>query len=63
MWFHAQRAQKNLEWYLFDMKAEPLGTAYWNSRKVWLDRLTKGHNGMELLDCNAGNYVFTKDNK
>ena len=39
------------------MKAEPLGTAYWNSRKVWLDRLTQGHNGMELLDCNAGMYL------
>ena len=38
----------------FDMKAEPLGTAHWNSRKVWLDRLTQGHNGHGLLDLNAG---------
>ena len=42
----------------FDMKAEPLGTAHWNSRKVCLDRLTQGHNRHGLLDFNAGIMYF-----
>ena len=42
----------------FDMKAEPLGTPHWNSRKVCLDRLTQGPNRHGLLYFNAGIMYF-----
>ena len=40
------------------MKAEPLGTPHWNSRKVCLDRLTQGPNRHGLLYFNAGIMYF-----